>query len=216
MTKSEFKQAFSEAVALDYVDIPEDEAMIDITFSNEFLSQMDRLISDQKKIIWNMMYAIRRNVAMIAIIILGMFVTACGVTQIIYLLHEDIYNENVEEIEQNGAVREIEYVYKIYELPEGFEKVSLSKGIGFRESTYRNESGCKILFLQTTNAEFRYILSEEEVIKETEVIENREVDIYKNNDLIGAIWVENGYYMEILYYGCEDIEDIRNIILSVK
>lgn len=216
MTKSEFKQAFSEAVALDYVDIPEDEAMIDITFSNEFLSQMDSLISDQKKIIWNMMYAIRRNVAMIAIIILGMFVTACGVTQIIYLLHEDIYNENVEEIEQNGAVREIEYVYKIYELPEGFEKVSLSKGIGFRESTYRNESGCKILFLQTTNAEFRYILSEEEVTKETEVIENREVDIYKNNDLIGAIWVENGYYMEILYYGCEDIEDIRNIILSVK
>ena len=216
MTKSEFKQAFSEAVALDYVDIPEDEEMIDITFSNEFLSQMDRLISDQKKIIWNMMYAIRRNVAMIAIIILGMFVTACGVTQIIYLLHEDIYNENVEEIEQNGAVREIEYVYKIYELPEGFEKVSLSKGIGFRESTYRNESGCKILFLQTTNVEFRYILSEEEVIKETEVIGNREVDIYQNNDLVGAIWVEEGYYMEILYFGCEDIEDIKNIILSIE
>lgn len=33
---------------------------------------------------------------------------------------------------------------------------------------------------------------------------------------MGAVWVEDGYYMSLLYYGCEDIEIIKNMIETIE
>ena len=203
-------------MTLDYIDIPVEDYMIDYTFSDNFVSRMNKILIEQKKFTWNLVHMARRNVVMIAIIVLGVFVTACGVTQVMYFFHADLYNENREAIIQEETIRDLEYVYKIHELPDGFEKVGISKGTGFLENIFQNKRGRRLLFLQTTNAEYRYILNEEQVTKETETIGDREVDIYKNDDLMGAIWIEDGCYMEIVYYGCEKLEDIRKIILSIE
>lgn len=91
MTKSEYKNAFSEVITLEYVDIPADDNMIDYTFSNEFLNHMDKLLLRQKKIIWNIINVVRRNVAMVAIVSLTVFASACGITEIINYLNSDLY-----------------------------------------------------------------------------------------------------------------------------
>ena len=110
MTKSELKHAFSETMALEYADIPKQEDMIDFTFSDTFSTRMNMMLMEQKKITWNLIHLLKRNIAMIAIIMLGVLATACGVTQLVYFLHADLYNENREEIVQDEVIQELEYV----------------------------------------------------------------------------------------------------------
>lgn len=49
MNKTDFKNAFREAVASEFSQIPTDEESIDFTFSKRFNKQMKKLIRSQKK-----------------------------------------------------------------------------------------------------------------------------------------------------------------------
>ena len=48
MTKEEVKNAFREAMARDYADVPSKDS-IDYHFSPEFYEKMDKLIADYKR-----------------------------------------------------------------------------------------------------------------------------------------------------------------------
>lgn len=219
MNRAEFKKAFQDVIAMEFAEIPLDEKSIDYSFSDAFLVKMDELISYQKKTSWNLMNYVKRHIAMIAIVLLGLFATACGVTQILYYLHGDLYNEHRQEVEENTQVMsDVNLSYIINELPDGFIKTSVSKGPDHRIVEYLNERGQKIVFLQDATAGTRFILQDEQVISETVSIGEKEVDIFQNNQLIGAMWIENGVYMEILYYGVGDdkIDELKTIIESIK
>lgn len=217
MTREELKRAFQEAVALEFVDIPTEESEIDYTFSDTFLQKMDTLIASQKKTSWNLFHYVKRNIAVIAIVLLGLSATACGVTQVIYHLHEDIYKENKEEMIGNSELQGEEIMYRsLTYLPEGFTKTGVSKNAYSKQVEYKTKGSDRIIFLQDIKGESQYILNEEQVTKETVQINGKEVDLYKNNQLMGAIWVEDGIYMEILFYGCDDMEELKAIVEGVK
>lgn len=217
ISRKEFNQIFQEVIALEFAEISTEESDIAYTFSDDFLRNMDTLIASQKKTSWNFMHFAKRHAAMIAIVLLGLFATACGVTQVIYYLHEDLYYQKRQELLESSEFQNVEINYRsLTYVPEGFEKTAVFKNSYYKQMEYQNERGNTIIFVQDTEGKTRYILKEEEVTKETLQIGSYEVDLYKNDQWMGAIWIEDGMYMEILFYGCDDVEELKAIVEGVK
>ena len=223
ITREEFNRAFHEAVAMEFADIPIQEAEIDFAFSKDFLRKMDNLIVMQEDGIWKLLGMIRRYVAVIAIVILGVSISACGINQVITHLYGNVYEEMREEFYAGVTATEISYAYDIAELPEGFEKVSLTKDSRHIISVYQNEAGDEIYFLQDATADTKMGImntsvepKREYVTRSSSMIRGFEVELYENEYFAGAIWLEDGYFMEIRYYGCEDIEDVKAIVETIE
>lgn len=217
MTRDEFKRAFTEAVSMEFADIPTKESEIDVTFSQEFLRKMDNLIMMQKDGIGVFFNTMRKHVAMIAIIVLGVMITACGVTQVMKYLHYDIYTEMKNEFLENGGALDMNAEFhELTYVPEGFTKSSVDSSAANKIVEYENKSWDKICFLQDKTGESYYILTEESVTSENVTIDGNTVVLFKNNKLIGAMWIEDGIYMEILYFDGTDMEELKAIVEGVR
>lgn len=224
MTREEFNRAFTEVVSMEFADIPTKESEIDFTFSKNFLRKMDNLIALQQDGVWKLLGVVRRHIAVIAIIILGVTISACGINQVVIHLYGNVYEEMREEFYAGVTATEIAYEFKISDLPEGFEKVGLIKDTRHIISEYENEDGDEIIFLQDATAEARLGIKDElteagegrkYVTRSSTMIRDIKVELYENKDYAGAIWIEDGYYMELRYYGCESLEEITAMIDSV-
>lgn len=225
MTREELNRAFHEAVALEFADIPTKESEIDFTFSEEFTRKMDNLIAMQQDGVWRFLNVVRRHIAVIAIIILGVSISACGINQVITHLYGNVYEEMREEFYAGVTVTEIAYEYGISEVPDGFEKVGFSTSSSCIISEYQNEAEDEIIFLQDATADVRMgIKSEllwddperEYVTRTSTTIRGINVELFENKYFAGAIWIEDGYYMELRYYGCEDLEEVKAMIESIE
>ena len=216
MTREEFKRAFTEVASMEFADIPTDESEIDFTFSQEFLRKMDNLIALQQDGVWRFLNMMRRHIAVIAIIILGVTVSACGINQVITHLYDNVYEEMREEFYAGVTATEIAYVYEITELPDGFEITSITKNDGHKATEYKDGNGNIIRFLQDATEGVKMHIQGERIEKTSMTIRNLDVVIFENNDLIGAMWIEDGYFMEILYYGCEEIEEVVGLVDTIQ
>lgn len=82
MTKAELKNAFREAAAYEFRDIPHDESLIQYEFSAEFEKKMSKLINRQKKKTWHWVNTAPKRIALIAAVAIMLFTTACSVPEI--------------------------------------------------------------------------------------------------------------------------------------
>lgn len=216
MTREELNRAFHEAVALEFVDIPLQKSEIDYTFSENFIRKMDNLIAIQEDGVWRFLNVVRKRIAVIAIIILGVSISACGINQVITHLYGNVYEEMREEFYAGVTATEIAYTYGISELPEGFEANSRTGSAGHQMREYKDERGHRIHFLQDATEGVKMHIRNEQVTKTSVVIRGLDVVFFENNDLIGAMWIEDGYFMELIYYGCEDVEAVIALVESVE
>lgn len=216
MTREEFNRAFTEEVSMEFADIPNEDE-IDVTFSADFLRKMDNLIAWQKGGTWRLLQKMRKHVAMIAIIVLGTMVTSCGVVEIVKNMHHDLYMDLKQEfLESGGALDENAEFHKLTYVPEGYEISGVSISEGTKQMEYQNESYDNIWFMQDKTGEAYSILSEEVVKSETVTIDGNKVVLFENNMLIGAMWIEDGIYIEILYFSGSDMEELKAIVEGVK
>ena len=216
MTREEFNRAFTEVVSMEFADIPTKESEIDFTFSEDFLRKMDTLIALQQDGVWRLLGVVRRHVAVIAIVILGTLVTSCGVAAVIKSQHYDIYLQVKDEFLENGGNLDLNAEFHdITYVPDGFEKSALSSRETSRIVEYQNKSGHEISFLQDKAGDHYSILSEEMVTRETVTVAGNTVEIFQNHRLIGAMWIEDGIYMEILYFGGEDVDELKAIVEGI-
>ncbi|MBQ2901916.1 MAG: DUF4367 domain-containing protein [Agathobacter sp.] len=224
MTREEFKRAFTEVASMEFADIPTDESEIDFTFSQKFLRKMDNLIALQQDGVWRFLNMMRRHIAVIAIIILGVTVSACGINQVITHLYDNVYEEMREEFYAGVTATEISYIYEISKVPEGFALKRLSKAEGSVITEYQNTAGDEIIFLQDATDEVKMNIKQtgwddpmrEQVTRTSMTVRGIEVELYENKYVTGAIWIENGYCMEIQYYGCEGTDEVIALVEVVK
>lgn len=217
MTRDEFKRAFTEVASMEFADIPTDESEIDFTFSQEFNQKMELLIARQQNGMWRALQVVRKHIAVIAIVILGTLVTSCGVAEVVKYLHYDIYLEVKNEFLENGGSLDLNAEFHdITYVPDGFEKSALSSRETSRIIEYKNKRGHEISFLQDKAGDSYSILSEESVTRETVTIAGNTVELFQNHRLIGAMWIEDGIYMEILYFGGTNTDEIKAIVEGVE
>lgn len=217
MTREEFNRAFTVVISMEFANVPMQESEIDVVFSPNFLKKMDTLISMQQGSILKIVSVMRRRIAILVIVIVGLLVTSCGIIQVTKYMHHDIYLEVKSEFLENGGELDLnaEFHDMTY-VPEGFEKSSLDNQETSKIVKYSNERGHWISFLQDKAGDSYSILAEESVTRETITIDGKKVEVFKNYELIGAMWIEDGVYMEIIFHAGNDMDELKAMIESVE
>lgn len=155
MTKAEVRRAFREVMAADYADVPAKEELHH-TFSPEFYAKMDALIAEQKRGSWRLMSRQARRAVVAAVILaLSMLLVACtpnlreAVAEFMVTVYESFVDFILPEQSNTMLRSEIETIYELNPVPEGFEKVSQEQGNPYSVKTvYMDESGNSIILRQ--------------------------------------------------------------------
>lgn len=219
MTRVELKRAFREATALEFSDVPRNDAMIEFYFSDEFIQKMQKLIISQKKCYWTYMNTVKKRVAIIIVICLSLFVTACSNKA----FREPII-QKMEQLEGvirhyfiDGDVRnEIKDKYYIEMEQEEFNKISEIGDSRWHMVKYEDGVGNSIEFSQYAVDSLEYNVNDQTVNEYSIKVRECEVLIFEYSDFIRAVWIEDGYGMGLRYNGCTDVNVIIEIIETIK
>ena len=224
ISKTEFKNAFREVGSMEYEEIPADENSIDYCFSERFEKKMEKLIQSQKKAHWHYVNTAGKRVAVAALICLMLFTTACGIKPVreaVAGFLQETYERFIRyfgdgDVEGMSNKNSISYEYRITMLPETFTEIEKIDCEILITTVYENEEGEIIEFSQGIVDEDNYYLDNERGSVYTINISGVETVIYDSVTMKHAMWLKDGYYFHIAYYGTTEIEEISSMIESIK
>ena len=208
-----FEQVLRERVP-DLSDVP------DHVFSDRFEQRMQKLIWREAAHPWAVSHAAARNLlvaALIAVLLFALSMSVSGVRNAIYNFftrHFDTYDELIFD---DAGRTEIEHVYKITALPEGFYQVP-----GIESSTdvvarYENANGEVIRLSQWIPSAGTSVVDNEE--GEISVIEiDNQVLYYSYNETVSfVIWEKDGYIFNLSFVHSDfPLEQILEIYQSIQ
>lgn len=218
MTRKELNQAFREAIMLEFVDVP-DESQITFAFSEKFEQKMQKLIARQKKSYWKYVNTAKKRVAIAVISLLSMLMLAMSnedVRASMLQWCENVYKEYIHYYFEGETTKKIEHEYQLTVIPDGFEKVYEQRDTESIMITYENQVGDYIQFRQQITEDFDTYVDNEKGKWSTVVINDKDVKVFDYTTLMGAMWVEDGYYMFLVYYGCDDNKIIKEMIETIR
>lgn len=215
MTRAQLNQAFREVAAMEFVDIPCEEMHIDFSFSEQFVKKMEKLIARQRKPYWEYVNTAGKRVAIVAIVFLSLFITACS--------NEEFREPIIRKMEQlegimrhyfiDGEVRnEIENIYHLTMVPEDFSIVFEYGNSAWHMVRYLDEKENQIEISQYATGGLNYNVKDETINEYYVKIRDAEVSIFEYSDAMRAIWVEDRYGMSLIYEGCTDVNEIIELI----
>lgn len=218
MTRTQLNQVFREALMSEFADIPCEE-QISFVFSEKFEQKMKKLIVRQKKSYWKYVNTAKKRVAIAVISLLSVLMMAMSNEEVrasMLQWCENVYQEYIHYYFEGGTTRVIEHEYQLTMIPEGFEKVYELKDQETIVSGYENASGDYIQLEQYVTEDFETYIDNEKGKWSTVTIGDKEVKLCEHIDLMAAMWIEDGYYMFLVYHGCDDVEIIKEIVENVK
>lgn len=221
MTKAEVREAFREVMAADYADVPKREE-IEHTFSPEFYARMDALIAEQKRGSWRMMPRQCKRVLVVAAILAAtLMLVACSpvlrhaVARLAVTIYETFIDFTVDTTE--GELKtEIETVYGLNPLPEGFEMVS-QKWVNpyYLKTIYEDKGEAQIVLIQTAPKTAIATNDVEKTNSVPEIIEDIEMWLLSADELQTASMIYDGYNFTIHYVGFITQSDFKRIATSI-
>lgn len=220
MSRSDFNNALREAVSSEFIDIPTDESSINYTFSERFIKKMEKLIRSQKKVYYNFINTVSKRVAIICLVVVTLFTTACSVKAIrepIVNFIKQVYEAFTHYSFEGETTDKITREYFIDEIPKGFEQTNKTKNDNIIVTEFTNDSEDIIEFVQmTTEYSLGYFVDNEysEITKDT--INGIEVEFKKWHDVQSAIWTKDGYVFALDCYGNINLDVMIDIIKSIK
>lgn len=203
MSKAELQNAFREAAAMEFQEIPRDDAEIQYEFSAAFEQKMDRILKKEKKFTWRLVNTASKRVAAIAVILLMLFTTACSVPAIREPIIEFImetFDINISYHYDNNAPDIISAEYHLSFVPSGFSETKTDTDDGYIRIDYEDENGHRLYFVQNTAATTLDVDAEHTEYKTLD-LDGREVQLHHYADtgdsIFVAVWVENGYFFKV-------------------
>lgn len=219
ISRAELKQAFREVVSMEFAEIPSSEEQIAFAFSEKFHKKMEKLMVRQQSAFWHMCNTMVKKTAVIVIVAVSLFVTLLSSEEIRASMLEwcaNVYKEYMEYYFEGETTTKIKHEYQLTMVPDGFEVVYEMRDIESITICYESINGEYIQFRQNVTDGYKYYIDNEQVTEYSVVIENKEVKLYDHSDVMGATWLEDRYYMSIMYHGCKDIEIIKKMLKSVQ
>lgn len=219
MSKTDFKNAFREVVSSEFSHIPNDESSINYTFSERFNKKMEKLLRLQKKVYYNFINTASKRAAIICLVIVTLFTTACGVKTIrepIVNFFMEVYESFTKYFFDGETAETITKEFSIKALPEGFEQTDVAKSDIHITTTYENRSGTIIEFSQTITEDTEHILDAEHGNTEKIMVSDREVHIIVTDEVTQAVWIQDVYLLRITCFGDVDLETIKTMIDSIE
>lgn len=219
ISRSFFNNVLREVVSAEFSDIPTDESSINYTFSERFTKKMEKLIRSQKRAYYKLINTVSKRAAIICLLVITLFMGACSIKVIrepIVNLFTEVY-ESFTKIFFFGKTTEVvAKEFKIMYLPEGFKQTEfLSNDIRITQ-TFESSNGDVLKFSQTITEGTEYNLDTEHGNTEKMSISGKDIYITSAYEITQAVWLEDGYLLKITYYGTISVEEIVNLIKSVK
>ena len=140
----EFKDALRKVVSSEFANIPEDENSIDYVFSERFNKKMEKLLKAQKKVYWKFINTAAKRVAIIFLVFIALFTTACSIKEIrepVVRFIIETYEKFNQYFFEGDTTDEISYEYKIKNIPDGFAQTEKFKSENTILTTYGNITG---------------------------------------------------------------------------
>lgn len=218
MSKAQLKNAFREAAAYEFCDIPRDESQIQYEFSAEFEKKMSKLIAKQKKKTWHWVNTAPKRIAIIAAVAIMLFTTACSVPEIREPVVEfvtEVYETFREYFFEGDSTAVITEKYNITSLPSGFEEIDTLENDAVIIKTYENDNGDIIRFTQTAGISSLSVDVEQ---GDNQILNVSEYEVYLYSDagLKHSAWICDTYLFEIICYGDFSEQDMIDMIESVE
>lgn len=219
MTKVELINAFREAATYEFRDIPRDDTQIPHKFSAEFEYKIAKLIRKEKSFFWHFVNTASKRVALIVLVFVMLFTTACSVKAIrepIVRFLTEVYETFTEYFFEGEKTSVISEKYYISAIPNGFVEESVYETDTTINIVYRCGEDNTIHYTQAVTDETTIYLDSEKAESKTITVSEHEVHLYVQKDVLYAMWTSNGYYFEIICYGDFSEDDIIGLIQSVS
>lgn len=219
MTKAELKNAFREAAAYEFRDIPHDDSQAPHEFSAEFERKIAKLIQKEKSFFWHFVNTASKRVAVIILVFVMLFTTACSVKAIrepIVRFITEVYETFTEYFFDGEKTSVITEKYQISAIPTGFSEESVFETDTVITVVYQNAQNNTIHFTQSITDGTTIYLDSEKGDRKTIAVSEYEVHLYLQKGVIFAMWIHDGYYFEIVWYGNFSEADMIGLIQSVS
>lgn len=220
MTRCDFNNILREAVSSEFTNIPTDECCIHFDFSNRFHNRMKKLIRSQKKFYYNLINTVAKRVAIIFLVAVTLFTTACSVKAIrepVVNFIKHVYETFTHYSFAGETTDKISREYFVAEVPEGFEQTNKITNDAIVATEFTHASGDVIAFTQmTTEYSMGYFVDTEYSQITTEIINGIEVAFKKWYDVQSAIWAKDGYVFALDCYGDIEPSAMIDMIKSIK
>lgn len=220
MTRCDFNNILREAISSEFANIPTDERCIYYDFSNRFHKKMEKLIRSQKKVYYSLINTAAKRVAIILLIAVTLFTTACSVKAIrepVVNFIKHVYETFTHYSFEGETTDKISKEYFVAEVPEGFEQTNKITNDAIVVTEFTHASGDVIEFTQMTTAyAMGYFVDNEYSDITTEIINGIEVAFKKWYDVQSAIWSKDGYVFSLDCYGDLERNVMIDIIKSIK
>lgn len=219
MTKAELKKAFREAASYEFRDVPRDDSLIQHEFSPEFERKIEKLIRKEQTFFWHFVNTASKRVAVIAVVLVMLFTTACSVEAIrepIVRFLIEVYESFTEYTFEGEKSDTITKEYQMSTVPEGFTQTDYFKDDAGITTTYENEQGDMIRFSQTITSGTDITIDGEHAKTKIVDVSGREVQLYLREDISVAFWIEDIYMLKIVYHGTISEQNIIDIIQTIE
>lgn len=218
LSKEDVRNAFREVALQEYADIPPADE-INHVFSERFLSSMAALIEEEKRGSWRLLSQQRRRALVVAAILAtAVLLTACtpklreAVTEFVV----SIYERFVDYGTKTDLREELETIYVLDPVPEGFEFVSQTQYSAYYvETIYFDSFGTKLKLSQATSENLGGTIDTEHGEMVVVGEDNLSVFMYSSDELTLVSWILDGYYMKLWYLGHMDNSKITSLISTV-
>lgn len=220
ISKAEFKKAFREVVSSEFSHIPKNENEIEYEFSERFNKRMAKLINSQKKSYYRLINTAAKRVAVIFILVLTMFTAAFSVKAIrepIIEFVKHVYETFIHYSVEGDTDDKIEIEYSLTFVPDGFEQTDIIRNDNSINITYESTDGDIIEFAQMTTETYSgHFVDNETGNIYTENVDGINVEFKEWHTTKNAIWIEKGYVFVIDCYGEISLDEIKQMIVSLR
>lgn len=206
VTKAEFKQIFTAAVAQEFCHIPGEDAIVH-TFSETFLRRKEKLIKNTRKTTWYWVNTAAKRAAVIVLLLAMLFSVAMSVEAIrdpVITFFTEYYKEYFLMVYEGEGRGEIEHAYGFSQLPKGYEITEVVSNPACVIITLENAEGEWIHLVQGVTKGAKDNAVDNEQGKVTEVlVGDLPVVVYEGKNGVDKLifWVYDGYAFTIDHCG---------------
>ena len=218
VTKAEFKQIFTAAVAQEFCHIPGEDAIVH-TFSETFLRRKEKLIKNTRKTTWYWVNTAAKRAAVIVLLLAMLFSVAMSVEAIrtpVVTFFTELYEKYILIVFEGDGHKEIEKEYGFTQLPEGYEIVDVARAPAIVITTLQDAQD-NLLVLEQSIAEGDgpTVDNEQGVVTQVSIGETS-VFVYEAAGTKGLLWTRNGYFFSLFSFGDMQINNLLTLVETIK
>ena len=218
VTKAEFKQIFTAAVAQEFCHIPGENAIVH-TFSETFLRRKEKLIKNTRKTTWYWVNTAAKRAAVIVLLMAMLFSVAMSVEAIrtpVVTFFTELYEKYILLVFEGDGHKEIEKEYGFTQLPEGYEIVDVARAPAIVITTLQDAQD-NLLVLEQSIAEGDgpTVDNEQGVVTQVSIGETP-VLVYEAAGTKGLLWTRDGYFFSLFSFGDMQINNLLTLVETIK